>query len=142
MVIFNNAASAEVSSSWVASNSSPLGSLRGGSFTVTFAMDGEEYTDIFTFGLDRSFIIASLSEIENSTGYYVDLWGVLFFANFSGSFLESPFSYSFYGLYLSSNIFGINVIELSGSVYTGNFSGTEIEEGAEDYSPMEYRGSQ
>jgi len=103
----------------------PWDQLRGG-FTVTFAMGEDEYTDTL-FGADNSFTIASLAEIENSTGSYLDLLGILFFANFSGSFLDSPFSYSFYGVYLSPAIFGIDIIELSGSVYTGNFSGTEIE---------------
>ncbi len=131
IIIFNSAASAEPGSAWIPGSVSPLGPLQGGSFTITFTMDEDKFADTITFGSDGTFSIDSLSEIENSTGSYVDLLGILFFANFSGYFLDSPFSYTFYGLYLSPAIAGFNVIELSGTVYTGQFSGTETDTGSE-----------
>lgn len=131
MIIFTGAASAEANSSFITGGVAPLGPLQGGSFTITFTMDEDKFADTITFGSDGTFSIDSLSEIENSTGSYVDLLGILFFANFSGYFLDSPFSYTFYGLYLSPAIAGFNVIELSGTVYTGQFSGTETDTGSE-----------
>ncbi|KPJ61137.1 MAG: hypothetical protein AMJ42_01220, partial [Deltaproteobacteria bacterium DG_8] len=62
-----------------------------------------------------------------------DLFGILFFANFSGSLPVHPFSFSFYGIYLKPNIFGINVINFGDSLYIGSFNGSETLEGAEDY---------
>jgi len=100
--------------------------VRGRSFTVTFSLDEEKYTDVFTFGSDGSFTMDSFSEIENSSGFYRDLLGILFLANFSGSFPVNSFSFSFYGIYLSPNICGINIIHYGGSLYCGTFFGTEI----------------
>ena len=68
----------------------------------TCVADEEEYTDILIFGSDGSFTMDFFSEIENSSGFYLDLLGILFFANFSGSLPSNSFTFSFYGIYLSS----------------------------------------
>lgn len=100
--------------------------LRGKSFTVTFCMDEDKYTDTFIFGSDGSFIIASLSNNENSSGSYLDILGTLFFAHFLVSFPTNPLSLSFYGIYLSPIIFGINIIHCGGQQYIGGFFGNEV----------------
>ena len=102
------------------------GLLQGKSFAITLNLGEEEFTDIITFAEDGSFTMASLSKIENSSGTYISVCGIVFFANFSGSFPENPFSFGFYGIYLSPNIFGIDAINFFGSKFFGTFSGTEI----------------
>ena len=100
--------------------------LKGKSFTVTFNLGEDEYSDIITFGEDGSFTMTSLSSIETSVGTYTSFCGILFFANFAGSFPGNPYSFSFYGIYLSPNIFGFDVIDWFGSPFRGTFSGTEV----------------
>lgn len=124
---FNNLASAEAIAIFDEDNGLKIG-LRGKSFTVSFPMDEEEYTDTFIFGSDGSFTMDFFSEIENSFGFYLDLLGILFFANFSGSLPSNSFTFSFYGIYLKSEIFGISIIDFTGSKHIGHFSGTEVEE--------------
>ena len=124
---FTNLASAEAIAILDEDNGLKIG-LRGKSFTVSFPMDEEEYTDTFIFGSDGSFTMDYFSEIENSSGFYMDLLGILFFANFSGSLPSNSFTFSFYGIYFNSVIFGISIIDFIGSKHIGNFSGTEVKE--------------
>jgi len=124
---FSNLASAEAIAILAEDNGLKIG-LRGKSFTVNFLMDEEEYTDIFIFGSDGSFTMDFFSEIENSSGFYLDLLGILFFANFSGSLPSNAFIFSFYGICLNSEISGISIIDFTGSKYIGHFSGTEVKE--------------
>ena len=124
---FTNLASAEAITILDEDNGLKIG-LRGKSFTVNFPMDEEEYTDTFIFGSDGSFVMGFFSEIENSSGFYLDLLGILFFANFSGSLPTNSFSFSFYGIYLNSEIFGISIIDFTGLKHIGHFGGTEVEE--------------
>ena len=125
IVNFTSFASPAVALCEVQGNGFTLG-VQGKSFNVTFSMDEEEYTDTLTFGSDGCFTMAFFSKIENSSGFYIDLLGVFFFAHFSGSFPTNPFSFSFYGIYLSPDIVGITSINFGGSQYIGNFFGTEI----------------
>ena len=100
--------------------------LQGRSFAVTFNLSEEEYTDILTFGEDNSFSMKEMGKLGSNTGSYIDLLGILFFADFSGSFTGNPFSFSFYGIHLGPNISGIDFINFFRSPYCGIFSGTEI----------------
>ncbi|MBW1855106.1 MAG: hypothetical protein JRJ00_10570 [Deltaproteobacteria bacterium] len=124
---FTNLASAEAIAILDEDNGLTIG-LRGKSFTVNFPMDDEEYTDILIFGSDGSFTMDFFSEIENSSGFYLDLLGIFFFANFSGSLPSNSFTFSFYGIYLNSEIFGMSIIDFTGSKHIGHFSGTEVKE--------------
>ena len=124
---FTNLASAEAIAILDEDNGLKIG-LRGKSFTVNFPMDEEVYTDTFIFGSDGSFTMDFFSEIENSSGFYLDLLGILFFANFSGSLPSNSFNFSFYGIYLNSEIFGISIIDFISSKHIGHFSGTEVKE--------------
>ena len=100
--------------------------VQGKSFTVTFPVGEEEYTDTLTFGSDGSFTMTFFSSIGDSSGFYVALFGILFFANLSGTLMFDPFSFSFYGIYLSSKIGGISIIEFGDVRSVGKFHGTEV----------------
>ena len=66
------------------------------------------------------------SSIEGSSGFYVDLFGILFFANLSGTLMFDPFSFSFYGIYLNSKLVGVSIIEFGDVRSMGKFHGTEV----------------
>lgn len=121
---FTHPVSAEANSCLKKVHGLELG-LRGKSFTVNYPVDEEEYTDTFIFGSDGSFTMDFFSEIENSSGFYLDLLGILFFANFSGSLPSNSFTFSFYGIYLNPDMFGISIINFGDSEYIGCFNGTE-----------------
>lgn len=127
IVCLGSLASAQAIASLEADGDVQIG-VRGKSFTVNFPMDEDEYTDTFIFESDGSFIMEFFSKVENSSGFYVDLLGILFFANFSGSLPSNAFSFSFYGIYLNSEIVGFSIIDFIGSKHIGRFSGTEVNE--------------
>jgi len=100
-------------------------SLREKSFMINFSVGEEEYTDTIIFGSEGSFTMDFFGEIEGSSGFYVDLCGVLFFARFSGILAFESFSFNFYGVHLNPHIFGISLINFGDSRYIDKFSGTE-----------------
>jgi len=99
--------------------------LQGKSFTVTYSIDEEAYTDIITFEPDGSFSMAFFSQSEDSYGFYLDCLGILFCAHLSGTIVFEPFSFSFYGVHLNPTTRGISIIDIGGSRYISIFSGTE-----------------
>lgn len=98
--------------------------VQGKSFSVTYSVDEEEYSEIITFEPDGSFSMAFFSQIEDSYGFYFDCLGILFYAHLSGAIVFDPFSFSFYGRYRNSTVFGISIIEFGGSKHISSFSGT------------------
>lgn len=99
--------------------------LQGKSFTITYSIDEEAYTDIITFEPDGSFSMAFFSQSEDSYGFYLDFLGIFFYAHLSGVIVFEPFSFSFCGIHLNPAIRGISIIDIGGSRYLSIFSGTE-----------------
>jgi len=99
--------------------------LRGKTFMVSFSVGEDEYTDAITFESNGAFTMAFFSEIEDSSGFYLDLLGILFFAHLSGTLMFDPFSFSFFGVHFNPDIFGITIINFGDSQYINSFSGIE-----------------
>lgn len=125
IITFTNPAAAELNPLGEKGHDFTLG-VQGKSFTVTFPVGEAEYTDTVTFGPDDSFTMTFFSSIEDSSGFYLDLFGILFFANLSGILMFEPFSFSFYGIYLNSKIVGVSIINFGDARSIGKFNGTEF----------------